>query len=101
MRLNITVLCFLLDQAQNETCDIFPDFRDFGCVIGLANVKGLCRKTGNTGFTKTQLVNKVSNTLLMVFFFSFYSKKIYKCVEISLTLDGRTLTQVSYLLYLA
>ncbi len=28
-------------------------------MVGLANVRGLCRKTGNTGFTKTQLVNKV------------------------------------------
>jgi hypothetical protein len=37
----------------------FKFFRDFGCVIGLANVKGLCKKSGNTGFTKTQLVNKV------------------------------------------
>ena len=34
--------------------------RDFGCVVGLANVRGLCRKSGNTGFTKTQLVNKVN-----------------------------------------
>jgi hypothetical protein len=27
-------------------------YRDFGCVIGLANVGGLCRKYGNTGWTK-------------------------------------------------
>eukprot|EP00092_Neocalanus_flemingeri_P004719 GFUD01005084.1.p1 GENE.GFUD01005084.1~~GFUD01005084.1.p1 ORF type:complete len:416 (-),score=117.14 GFUD01005084.1:751-1998(-) len=27
-------------------------FRDFGCVVGLANIGGLCRRVGNTGWTK-------------------------------------------------
>jgi len=27
-------------------------YRDFGCVVGLANIGGLCRRYGNTGWTK-------------------------------------------------
>ncbi|XP_023332807.1 disintegrin and metalloproteinase domain-containing protein 10 homolog [Eurytemora carolleeae] len=30
-------------------------YRDFGCVVGLATVGGLCKKAGNTGFTKTRM----------------------------------------------
>jgi len=39
--------------------------RDFGCVIGLANVGGLCRKYGNTGWTKVfkDNINGTVNTL--------------------------------------
>ena len=40
-------------------------FRDFGCVIGLANIGGLCRRYGNTGWTKVFKNDKNStvNTL--------------------------------------
>jgi len=31
-------------------------YRDFGCVVGLATVRGLCRKSDNTGFTKSNLL---------------------------------------------
>lgn len=42
-------------------------YRDFGCVVGLATVKGLCRKSDNTGFTKTDLLiqNKDDAVLTM------------------------------------
>jgi len=41
--------------------------RDFGCTVGLATVKGLCRKSDNTGFTKTDLLvqSKDSTVLTM------------------------------------
>lgn len=32
-------------------------FRDFGCVVGLANIGGLCRRYGNTGWTKVDPEN--------------------------------------------
>lgn len=37
-------------------------YRDFGCVIGLAFVGGLCRKSGNTGWTKV-FANNTDSTV--------------------------------------
>lgn len=53
-----------LDTARFCLAHLYT-YRDFGCVVGLANVKGLCRKSGNTGFTKTQLVNKTATVSTM------------------------------------
>jgi len=41
-------------------------YRDFGCVIGLANVKGLCKKAGNTGFTVTRLTPSEKNLTVTI-----------------------------------
>eukprot|EP00088_Acartia_fossae_P009851 TRINITY_DN14841_c0_g1_i1.p1 TRINITY_DN14841_c0_g1~~TRINITY_DN14841_c0_g1_i1.p1 ORF type:complete len:401 (-),score=19.67 TRINITY_DN14841_c0_g1_i1:329-1531(-) len=40
-------------------------FRDFGCVQGLATVRGLCRKADNTGFTKTNLQRSTKNETIL------------------------------------
>ena len=37
-------------------------YRDFGCVIGLAFLGGLCRKSGNTGWTKV-FANNTAGTV--------------------------------------
>lgn len=37
-------------------------YRDFGCIVGLATVGGLCKPAGNTGFTKTRLNLREKNS---------------------------------------
>jgi len=39
-------------------------YRDFGCVVGLGTVGGLCKSSGNTGFTKTKLSHNEKDSTL-------------------------------------
>jgi len=38
-------------------------FRDFGCVVGLANIGGVCKKYGNTAWTKVESKKVTVNTM--------------------------------------